>query len=90
MEQNNLRQKDMVDILGSQGIISEVLNRKRQLNKRHIELLSQRFKVSPESFSRVVWGFTQRGGNINRAPCDADVIYPREPLSFNVGIPSLG
>lgn len=50
MEQHDLKQKDLMDIFGSQGIISEVLNGKRQLNKRHIELLSQRFHVSPEVF----------------------------------------
>jgi HTH-type transcriptional regulator/antitoxin HigA len=50
MEQHGLKQKDLIDVFGSQGIISEVLNGKRQLNKRHIELLSQRFHVSPEVF----------------------------------------
>jgi HTH-type transcriptional regulator/antitoxin HigA len=50
MEQQSLKQKDLVDIFGSQGIISEILNHKRQLNKRHIELLSKRFHVSPAVF----------------------------------------
>jgi HTH-type transcriptional regulator/antitoxin HigA len=47
MAANNLKQKDLAPLLGSESIVSEVLSRKRELNKRHIEKLSQRFKVSP-------------------------------------------
>ena len=50
MAANNLKQKDLAPLLGSESIISEVLSRKRELNKRHIEKLSQRFKVSPALF----------------------------------------
>jgi HTH-type transcriptional regulator/antitoxin HigA len=50
MEANNLRQKDLVPIFGSEGIVSEVLHRKRDLNKGHIEKLSKRFDVSPAVF----------------------------------------
>ena len=50
MEANNLRQKDLVPIFGSEGIVSEVLHRKRELNKSHIEKLSARFRVSPAVF----------------------------------------
>jgi len=50
MAANDLRQKDLAPLLGSESIVSEVLSGKRELNKRHIEKLSRRFKVSPEVF----------------------------------------
>ena len=50
MEANNLRQKDLVPIFGSEGIISEVLHGKRNLTKTHILKLSARFHVSPAVF----------------------------------------
>ena len=50
MEANNLRQKDLAPIFGSESIVSEVLHKKRELNKNHIEKLSRRFHVSPAAF----------------------------------------
>jgi len=50
MEANDLRQKDLVPIFGSESIVSEVLNKKRGLNKNHIEKLSKRFHISPAVF----------------------------------------
>jgi HTH-type transcriptional regulator/antitoxin HigA len=50
MEAHNLRQKDLAPIFGSEGIVSEILHRKRDLNKGHIEKLSKRFNVSPAVF----------------------------------------
>lgn len=50
MEANNLRQKDLVPVFGSESIVSEVLHKKRALNKTHIERLSKRFHVSPAVF----------------------------------------
>src|SRR5216683_2175358 len=50
MDANDLRQKDLVPIFGSESIVSEVLHKKRDLNKTHIEKLSKRFNVSPEVF----------------------------------------
>ena len=50
MEANDLRQKDLVPIFGSESIVSEVLHKKRALNKTHIERLSKRFRVSPSVF----------------------------------------
>jgi HTH-type transcriptional regulator/antitoxin HigA len=44
MEEYNLRQKDLVE-LGSQGVVSEILSGKRELNIRQIKALSERFKV---------------------------------------------
>lgn len=50
MRANNLRQKDLTDVFGSESIISEVLNSKRDLSKEHIRRLSKRFRVSPALF----------------------------------------
>ena len=50
MEANNLRQKDLAPIFGSESIVSEVLHKKRELNKAHIDKLSKRFHVSPAVF----------------------------------------
>jgi HTH-type transcriptional regulator/antitoxin HigA len=50
MEANDVRQKDLAPILGSESIVSEILHRKRELNKAHIEKLSKRFAVSPAVF----------------------------------------
>jgi HTH-type transcriptional regulator / antitoxin HigA len=50
MDANHLRQKDLVPIFGSESIVSEVLNKKRGLNKNHIEKLSKRFRISPAVF----------------------------------------
>lgn len=49
MEQHGLKQKDLVEI-GSPGVISEVLNGKRELNKRQIDGLAKRFNCSPAVF----------------------------------------
>lgn len=50
MEANELRQKDLAPIFGTESIVSEVLHGKRELNKSHIEKLSKRFRVSPAVF----------------------------------------
>jgi HTH-type transcriptional regulator/antitoxin HigA len=50
MDANDLRQKDLVSIFGSESIVSEVLHKKRDLNKTHIEKLSKRFQISPAVF----------------------------------------
>lgn len=50
MDANGLRQKDLVQVFGSESIVSEVLHKKRGFNKAHIEKLSKRFHVSPAVF----------------------------------------
>jgi len=50
MAANELRQKDLADVFGTESIVSEVLNGKRELNKEHIKRLSERFKISPALF----------------------------------------
>jgi HTH-type transcriptional regulator/antitoxin HigA len=49
MKEHNLRQSDLPEI-GSQGVVSEILNGKRTLNVAQIKALSKRFKVSPAVF----------------------------------------
>jgi len=50
MDANDLRQKDLAPIFGSESIVSEVLHKKRALNKSHIAKLSKRFHISPAVF----------------------------------------
>lgn len=47
---NNLRQKDLASLLGSESVVSEVLSGKRKLNTRQIAKLSKRFRLSPAVF----------------------------------------
>lgn len=49
MDEHELKQSELPEI-GSQGIVSEVLNGKRTLNVRQIQALSHRFGVSPSVF----------------------------------------
>jgi HTH-type transcriptional regulator/antitoxin HigA len=49
MKGHDLKQSDLSKI-GSQGVISEILSGKRQLNVRQIKMLSNLFKVSPAVF----------------------------------------
>jgi len=50
MEQNDLRQADLVEILGSRGRVSEVVNGRRAISKIQAKSLGEFFKVSPELF----------------------------------------
>src|SRR3984957_18242492 len=43
MEANDLRQKDLASLFGSESVVSEILNGKREINKNHIDKLSKRF-----------------------------------------------
>jgi HTH-type transcriptional regulator/antitoxin HigA len=49
MEAHDLSQSDLSEI-GSQGIVSEILSGKRELNVRQIRRLAMRFGVSPAVF----------------------------------------
>jgi HTH-type transcriptional regulator/antitoxin HigA len=50
LEANNLRQKDLAPLLGSESIVSEILSGERPFSKNHIKKLSARFHVSPAVF----------------------------------------
>jgi len=49
MAQHGLKQNALPEI-GSQGVVSEILNGKRELNARQIASIAQRFGVSPAAF----------------------------------------
>jgi len=47
MEEMQLKQKDLIGIVGSKGIVSEVLNRKRRLTVKMIRNLADKLKITP-------------------------------------------
>jgi HTH-type transcriptional regulator/antitoxin HigA len=49
MDEHGLRQADLPEV-GSQGVVSEILSGKRELNVRQIRALAERFGVSPAVF----------------------------------------
>jgi len=49
MDEHGLGQSDLPEV-GTQGVVSEILNEKRQLNVRQIRMLAERFCVSPAVF----------------------------------------
>ncbi|MDL1912678.1 helix-turn-helix domain-containing protein [Chloroflexi bacterium CFX6] len=49
MDEHGLTQSDLAEV-GSQGVISEILNGKRKLNVRQIRALAEKFKVSSAVF----------------------------------------
>lgn len=49
MDEYSLSQSDLPEI-GSQGVVSEIINEKRELNIRQIRALAKRFNVSPGVF----------------------------------------
>jgi len=49
MEEHDLSQSDLPEI-GSQGVVSDILRGKRELNVRQIRALAKRFHVSPGVF----------------------------------------
>jgi HTH-type transcriptional regulator / antitoxin HigA len=50
MEARKLKQIDLVGILGSKGVVSEVVNGKRGISKAQAKALGEFFHVSPELF----------------------------------------
>ena len=49
MDEHALKQADLREV-GTQGVVSEILNGRRELNTRQIKALSDRFHVSPAVF----------------------------------------
>jgi len=49
MQQHGLTQSDLPEI-GSQGVVSEILGGKRELNARQVRALAQRFGVGADAF----------------------------------------
>jgi HTH-type transcriptional regulator / antitoxin HigA len=50
MEHSGTRQVDLVGVLGSSGVVSEIVNGKRAISKAQAKALGDRFKVSPSLF----------------------------------------
>jgi HTH-type transcriptional regulator / antitoxin HigA len=50
MESNNTRQADLVGLIGSRGVVSEVVNGKRAISKAQAKALGDFFSVSPGLF----------------------------------------
>ncbi|WP_448270225.1 helix-turn-helix domain-containing protein [Nostoc sp. DSM 114159] len=50
MEVSNTRQADLVGIIGSRGVVSEVVNGKRSISKAQAKALGDYFKVIPSLF----------------------------------------
>jgi len=50
MESNRLKQADLVGIIGSKGVVSEVINGKRSISKAQAKALGELFHVSPALF----------------------------------------
>ncbi len=50
MEASGTRQADLVGVIGTSGVVSEVVNGKRSISKTQAKLLGQYFKISPSLF----------------------------------------
>lgn len=50
MREHNLKQTDMLDIFGSQGTASQVLNGKREISKTQARRLADRFRLPIDLF----------------------------------------
>ena len=50
LEQHDLKQADLAAELGSQSVVSEILNGRRQINARQAKALAQRFGVPAAVF----------------------------------------
>lgn len=50
MEASSIRQADLVGVIGSSGVVSEVVNGKRAISKAQAKALGDYFKVSPSLF----------------------------------------
>ncbi|NJM75150.1 MAG: transcriptional regulator [Acaryochloridaceae cyanobacterium RU_4_10] len=50
MEVKEIRQVDLTGILGSKGVVSEIVNGKRSISKAQAKALGEFFKVNPSLF----------------------------------------
>ena len=60
IEERGLKQKDLVPIFKTESIASDILSGKRELTKRHIQELSDFFKISPSCFFKMPVATTAR------------------------------
>lgn len=50
MDEHGLKQTDVLDVFGSQGVVSQVLNGKRDISKAQAKRLAARFQVRADLF----------------------------------------
>ena len=50
MESRGIRQADLVGVIGSSGVISEIIKGKRSISKAQAKALGDYFKVLPSLF----------------------------------------
>jgi HTH-type transcriptional regulator / antitoxin HigA len=50
MEVRNMKQEELVGVIGSRGVVSEIVNGKRSISKAQTKALGQLFHVSPSLF----------------------------------------
>lgn len=50
MEARNMKQEELVGVIGSRGVVSEIVNGKRSVSKAQAKALGQLFHVSPSLF----------------------------------------
>lgn len=50
ISEHDLKQKDLVEVFGTQSVVSEVLNGKRGISKTHARRLADRFHVPGDLF----------------------------------------
>jgi HTH-type transcriptional regulator/antitoxin HigA len=50
MDARGIKQSDLVGVIGSKGVVSEVVNRKRAISKAQAKTLGEFFNVSPALF----------------------------------------
>lgn len=50
MDQHNLKASDLENEIGKKSLVSQILHGKKNLTKKHIAALSQRFNLSPALF----------------------------------------
>jgi HTH-type transcriptional regulator / antitoxin HigA len=50
MEARNMKQEELVGVIGSRGVVSEIVNGKRSISKAQAKVLGELFYVSPSLF----------------------------------------
>jgi HTH-type transcriptional regulator / antitoxin HigA len=50
MEARNMKQEELVGVIGSRGVVSEIVNGKRSISKAQAKVLGQLLHVSPSLF----------------------------------------
>jgi HTH-type transcriptional regulator / antitoxin HigA len=50
MDARNMKQEELVGVIGSRGVVSEIVNGKRSISKAQAKVLGELFHVSPSLF----------------------------------------